>query len=200
MSNLRNLRVYLAVFVFLLLLWVIIPSCSVIRLQRLKNCEFTFERLEDLSIAGVNIKKLESINDLSFSNGAKILAALSSGTLAADFRIVVAVSNPNKAEALMETFEYKVLLDDKEVLNGNSKDRTVIPGNGKAELSVSAKLNIAELLHNKSLNELVELAKEMKSGNGFSDRIKLKIKPNIRVGKKDLKYPGFIDIRIGSGK
>ncbi len=165
-------------------------------MEKLKNCEFRIERIDNISVDGINMRNIHSISDLGMANAAKLIGDLSSGSLLSEFSIFVSVNNPNKELAAMEKFEYIILLDDKETVSGNSNDRVEIPGNKSIEFPVSARVNLSELLKQNSMSAIMDLANTLNKENAIGKRVKIKVKPYIRIGKKVMKYPGFIEIKI----
>jgi hypothetical protein len=196
MSNLRILPRKLTALACILFISALIQCSSLLQVEKLKNCEFRLERIEGMSIDGININRVHSINDLGIINAAKILKNLSKGSLSSEFTIIISVNNPNKSAAAMEKFEYSVMLDENEVITGSLNDRMEILANKSIEFPLSATVNISKLLKQNSFAELMELANSLSNKNAIEKRVRIKVKPYIRIGKKTLKYPGFIEIKI----
>ena len=196
MSNLRILRLTLIPLACILFISTLFQCSSLLQIEKLKNCEFRLERIEGMSIDGINLSRMRSFNDLGFINATKILQDLSKGFLPSEFTIIFSVSNPNKTMASMEKFEYIIMLDETEIVTGSSNDRIEIPANGSTEFTLTAKADISKLLKQNSIAALMELANSMNKENAIENRVRIKVKPYIRIGKKLLKYPGFIEIKI----
>jgi LEA14-like dessication related protein len=196
MSNLSILRRTLIALSCILFISILIQCASILQMEKLKNCEFRLERIEGMNIDGIDMSKIHSINDLGIVNASKIITDLSKGALLSEFTIIISVNNPNKSMAAMEKFEYLIMLDDKEVVTGSSNDRVEIPANKSIEFPLSAKTNLSELLKQNSITALMELANTLNKENTIAKRVKIKVKPYIRIGKKLLKYPGFVEIKI----
>jgi LEA14-like dessication related protein len=196
MSNLSILRRTLTALFCILFISILMQCASILQMKKLKNCEFRLERIEGMNIDGVEMSKIHSINDLGIANITKILGDLSNGSLISQFSIIIKVNNPNESMAAMEKFEYLIFLDDKQVIAGSSMDRVEIPANMTIEFPLSAKMNLSELLKQNSITALMDLANTLNKENTIAKRVKIKVKPSIRVGKKLLKYPGFIEIKI----
>jgi hypothetical protein len=196
MSNLRILRLTLIALNCILFISMLIQCSSLLQIEKLKNCEFRLERIEGMNIDGININSVHSFNDLGIINATRILQDLSKGSLPSEFKIMISVSNPNKSVAAMEKFEYIVMLDENEVVTGSLNDRIEIPANKSIEFPLSARADISKLLKQNSIAALMELANSLSKENTIEKRVRIKVKPNIRIGKKLLKYPGFIEIKI----
>jgi hypothetical protein len=196
MSNLRILHRSLIALAVILFISSIIQCNSLLQIERLKNCQFRIERIEGTKIDGIEMNKFHSMNDLGFINTTKILQDLSKGSLSSDFEVIISVNNPNKSLASMEKFEYIVMLDKDEVISGSLNDRIEIPADKSIEFPISASVNISKLIKQNSVSALMELANTMSKGNTIQNRVKIKVKPYIKIGKKSLKYPGFIEIKI----
>jgi hypothetical protein len=196
MSNLSILRRTLIALSCILFISILIQCASILQMEKLKNCEFRLERIEGMNIDGIDMRKIHSINDLGIVNATKIISDLSKGSLISEFTIIISVNNPNKSMAAMEKFEYLIMLDDKEVVMGSSNDKVEIHANKNIEFPLSAKTNFSELLKQNSITALMELANTLNKENTIAKRVKIKVKPYIRIGKKLLKYPGFVEIKI----
>jgi len=196
MSNLSILYRKLAALACILFLSVLIQCSSLLEVEKLKNCEFRLERLESMKIDGIKISKFHSINDLGIMNATKILQDLSKGSLSSEFDVILNVNNPNNSMASMEKFDYMVLLDENEVITGSLNDRIEIPANKSIEFPLSASVNVSKLTKQNTISELMELANSLSDKNAIEKRVRIKVKPYVRIGKKALKYPGFFDIKL----
>jgi len=196
MSNLSILPRTLTAFLCILFLSVMFQSCSLFRMAQLKNCDFQVERIESINLDGVNIRKIHSISDLGMANAARILSDLSKGSLNSDFAIILSVKNPNKSAAVIEKFDYLILLDDKEAVSGSSNTKIDIPADKQVEFPLSARANLSQLLSQNSITALLDLANSLSKENTISKRVKIKVKPYISIGKKYLKYPGYVLIKF----
>lgn len=196
MSKLRILLRKLVAPVLILFISAHFQCSSLRQMEKLKNCEFRIERIEGTNIDGIAIRKFQSVSDLGIMNAAKILQDLSKGSLTSEFSVIISVNNPNNSAALMEKFEYIVMLDENEVITGSLNDRIEIPANKSIEFPLSASVNISKLIKQNSIGALMELANSLNKGSAVQNRVKIKIKPSIKIGKKTLKYPGFIEVKI----
>jgi len=196
MSNLSNLPRTLTAFAGILFISLLIQCSSILQMEKLKNCEFRIERIDNINVDGIEMRNIHSINDIGLANAAKLIGDLNKGSLLSEFSIIISVNNPNKEMAAMEKFEYIILLDDKETVTGSSNDRVEIPGNKSIEFPVSARVNLSELLKQNSMSAIMELANTLNKENAIGKRVKIKVKPYIRIGKNVMKYPGFIEIKI----
>lgn len=196
MSKLSILNRKLAALACILFISALIQCSSLLQVEKLKNCEFRLERLEGMNIDGIKIAKFHSINDLGIMNATKILQDLSKGSLSTEFNVILSANNPNQSMAYMEKFDYIVLLDEKEVITGSLNDRIEIPANKSIEFPLSASVNVSKLINQNSVGELMELASSLNNMNAIEKRVRIKVKPYVRIGKKALKYPGFFEIKL----
>jgi LEA14-like dessication related protein len=196
MSNLRILRLTFIAIASILFLSTLLKCSSFLQLKKLKNCQFRLERIEAMNVEGIDINHIHSLNDLGIINASKILQKLSNGSLQSELTVIISVNNPNESLAAMEKFEYSVLLDANEIVTGSLNSRIEIPANKKIEFPLSAKIDISKLLKQNSISALLEIANSFSTESTNQKRIRIKVKPYIRIGNKLLKYPGFVEIKI----
>lgn len=188
---------------FLIIFILLIPvfhSCDVMQqasqLRALTRCEFKLENVTGLELAGVDIQEVESLQDLSLSEYAKITTAFIGGSVPLDFDLNVAVLNPNKTTAAMNEMDWILYIDDIEVTKGRFDQRIVIPGNGGTEIfPIALTIDLLEVLSGDSRDAVLNFAFNLAGNSERPTQLMLKAKPTIYVGNNSIEYPGYIKIR-----
>jgi hypothetical protein len=178
-------------------------SCAYLKeLSALKQCEFRYGLLENPVLAGVNIQNIHEPEDLSLKDMGQVAGSIFRGKLPLAFTIYVEVQNPNTETASLNKLEYIAFIDDAQIAGGEVNKRIEIPARGIASVPVEIQTDIIGILQKEPRNALINFALNLADASNKPTRIGLKIKPYIRVGDKDLVYPGYIRIRheFGTGE
>lgn len=173
-----------------------LSSCRYLReLSSLSKCDFQLSEVDSFIFAGISLDEIDSYNDLKIIQIGKITKALADDNLPLSFRLHVAVSNPNPVPAAVNMIEYIVFIDDIEIAQGALTTRVDIPPHGISDIPLGVTFNLPDVFKKESLLALFNLALNLSDYGDRPTRISLKIKPSIKAGKKDLIYPGYINVK-----
>jgi hypothetical protein len=193
------MRVVLSVLSMIFLL----TSCSVyetmVNLSRLK---FKLGDVNNFTISGINLsnkKILQDFNPLEILNLTQLIA---SGKLPASLTLNVEAKNPNdgsggypKTDATLKSFPWRLLIDQTETISGNIGSPVSVPGTGEiTNIPLTMNIDLIEILGNKGLDNLVNLALALGGQQGSSARIALYATPTVSSPLGDIKYPGELKI------
>jgi hypothetical protein len=175
-------------------------SCDVLEqaseMTRLSKCEYRLHAVDNIRLAGIDIKDMENYEELSFLQIAKLSAAVASNDLPLSFRLDVQGRNPNQGKAAMNSLDWILYIDDIEMTRGILNDRVEIPPNGGvANIPLSISVDLMQALSGKSGNALLNFGFNLAGAGNEPTRILLKAKPTVYVGGKPIEYPGYINIR-----
>lgn len=166
------------------------------QIKALENCRYRIVSAENLSVAGADVKKIVSGQDINLAS----LPGLAFGLLRRDVpfraRLNMEISNPSGNLAAINQFEYKVLINKQELANGFVNQQVSIPAGQSVVVPVDLNVNVYQFISNQKV--MSEISDFLRGGaNGGSERkglVTLKIRPSIMVGGVLVKYPGFISI------
>jgi len=170
----------------------------------IKNAErlkFKLGSVDKFSLGGVKLKNINSISDLNLIDAGKILAAFTAGNLNASFDVNLIAKNPDtpggskESSSLIKALDWRLLIDDKDVIDGSIDKPITIPGVGQqVTIPIPVKVDFAELFGNGGYENLVNLALAIGGKSGNSSRLKLKIQPTIDTFLGGISYPGEITV------
>ena len=183
-----------------LMMWLIVSCAYLKELSALKQCDFRYGTLENPALAGVNIEDIKDIEDLGFRDMGMVAQSIFKGKLPLTFTINVEVQNPNSKTASLNRLEYIALIDKVQIAEGEVNKRIEIPAGGIASVPVEIETDIIRILQKDSRNALINFGLNLADASKKPTRVKLMIKPFIRIGNKDLEYPGYIKIRQEFGE
>ncbi len=170
----------------------------------IKNAErlkFKLGSVDKFSLGGVKLNNINSISDLNLIDAGKILAAFTAGNLNASFDVNLIAKNPDtpggskESSSLIKALDWRLLIDDKDVIDGSIDKPITIPGVGQqVTIPIPVKVDFAELFGNGGYENLVNLALAIGGKSGNSSRLKLKIQPTIDTFLGGISYPGEITV------
>jgi len=190
----KSTHLYFTVIIFT---GLVLNSCAYLKeLSALADCDFRMSTLEDPLLAGVDISSISSIEALSIEQTGKIAKNILLGDLPLSFILNIEVKNPNPVNASLNRMEYIVFIDELQAAAGAVEERIEIAAfGGISTIPVRVETNLMELLKKESRNTLINFGLNLADASNRPTRVSIKVKPYIRVGTKDLEYPGYITVK-----
>jgi len=183
--------------IFVIITVVSLVSCGVInRMKSFSKCDFKLKSIENINLAGVKIKDLNSIDKLNFFELAKIAAAYSSKNLPLSLTVNIFATNPNTSPAAMTKMDWILNIDSTQVANGTLNKRIDVPANGgSTTFPVEIKTDLMKFLNGQLLESLQNLGIGLSgSNNKTNSRISFKVKPYITIAGVSIPYPNYYTI------
>ncbi|MFQ3599182.1 MAG: LEA type 2 family protein [Chloroherpetonaceae bacterium] len=193
----------------LVLLMLIVESCSVLRqLQEMKNfarCEFRLSTVENIRLAGINVQRIKSTRDLTLTDGARFALALTQPQLPLNLTLNVEVKNPNAETASLNRLEWRLFIDDVELLNSLVEEKVSIAGSGGVStLPLQVSVDLKKALSGRSAEAIGNFALNLAGEGNTPTRFMLRVKPTIDVLGVPIEYPDYFDVKMeftsGMGK
>jgi hypothetical protein len=177
--------------------------CQTIReISNLRNVRFVIDRVADVRLAGVDVQRLRSYEDLSVTDIARLGRALARNEFPLDFQLHLTAENPpdNSVQARLVNLDWTLLLDDKETISGVFDGNIVLPPGEPTDVPIGVTLNLVDFFEH-GVRDLVELALAVSGQGGEPTRIKLQATPTIDTALGPIRYPQPITIvsrQVGS--
>lgn len=196
----KNHKSLLSIFLFFLLIHF---GCSGISetIENAKRLKFKLGKVDKFSLAGVKLNNINSLKDLNFVDGAALLAGFAGGKMNASFTVNLIAKNPDYAggskesSSLIKSLDWRLLVDDKDVLNGEINTPITVPGVGKeTTIPIPVNIDFHKLFADGGYENLINLALAIGGKSGTSSRLTLKIKPTIDTFMGGITYPGEIEV------
>jgi hypothetical protein len=178
-------------------------GCSVYEtLVNLSRLQFKMSEAEQVQVAGISVEGKNSIGDFSAMDILKFTQAVISGSMPVTFTLPIEAKNPNdgtggyqKTNATIESFPYRLHINEKEVLTGNIQNPVSVPGTGEITIiPLTVSFDIVQLFENGSYEDMVNLALKLAGENNDPSTISLYAKPSVGTAIGPIEYPG--DLRI----
>ncbi len=205
--RMKNLAIsFLSASLFLM---VLVEGCSVLRqLQEMKNfarCEFRLSTVENITLAGINVQRVKSTRDLTLADAARFALALTQPQLPLNLTLNVEVKNPNAETASLNRLEWRLFIDDVELLNSLVEEKVSVAGNGGVStLPLRISVDLKKALSGRSGEAIGNFALNLAGEGNTPTRFMLRVKPTIDVLGVPVEYPDAFDVKMeftsGMGK
>jgi len=169
-------------------------------MKRLGKCEFEYKEMVNVDLAGVKMDNIKNISGIGFVNAAILAKGYLAGDLPMTATALIEVQNPNSKKAAINKLEWKLKLDGIEVSQGKICDRFEVEGDGTAELPIDLDLNLGEVLKGENKTSLLNFVLNLTNAGVAPSRLEIFVKPSVKVGNKQIPYPGFIKVKTKVGK
>lgn len=190
---------------FIALGLMMLSGCTLLeqasQVNTLRKCEFYLQKTSHLTIAGVEMEGKQEWSDFSFGEAMQLTMALSGDELPAAIRVHLLAENPNNKTAGMNKLSWKLFIDDALMTTGLLDEGfTIAPNGGQTEIPLDVQFDLRKLFAGDSGKALMNLIAGMTGGSSQSSEVAMKLSPSIRVGNRELQYPGEITVRHSVGK
>ena len=166
-------------------------GCQTLReIAALRNVAFAIDRVTNARLAGVDVQRLQSYEDLSPGDVLRLGRALLKKELLLDFQLHLTAENPpdNPVQARLVKMDWTLLLDDRETISGVFDDSIVLPPGQPTDVPIPISLNLIDFFEH-GVQDLVELALSVAGQGGEPKRIKLQATPTIDTQLGPIRYP-----------
>ena len=159
------------------------------------KCDFRMKSVTDTRLAGVNIQQIKSFSQLNLFQVGNLTKAYLGGNVPLEFLLNIEGKNPNTADATMASFDWILLIDDRQMVSGTNNHEYHIPANGGTEtIPLKVSVNLLDVLNNETKDALLNFGFNLADAGNKPTRVGLKLKPTINVGGVPITYPGYIDL------
>lgn len=171
-------------------------GCQTLReIAALRLVDFAIDSVTDARLAGVQIERLRSYEDLSATDILRLSRALATQEFPLEFRLNIAAENPadNQVQARLVRMGWTLLLEDRETISGTLNESYVIPSGQTTTIPLTIQLDLVDFF-DRNLQDLVNLALAAAGQGGEATNVKLQARPTIDTPLGEMDYPGEITI------
>ena len=173
-----------------------VAGCQTLQqIANLRNVSFALDRVTEARLAGVDINRIRSYEDLSAQDVLRLGSAVAQQELPLAFALHLDAENPpeNEVDARMVRMDWTLLLDDRETISGIFDQNILLPPGEPTDVSIPMQLDLVNFFNN-GARDLIELALAVSGQGGSPKRIKLQATPTIDTVIGPIKYPNPITI------
>ena len=177
-------------------------SCATLQeIVALRNVDFSLDRVSDLRLAGIDLARIRTYDDLSFTDAGRLVLAVSQKRLDMDFQLHLLAENPadNTTDARLVKLDWILLIQDRETLTGVFDGDVRLPPGEPTDVPITIRMNLVEFFDG-SAQDLVELALSLVGQGGEPKEVALRASPVVETPIGPIRYPQPITIlsrRVG---
>lgn len=184
---------------FFSVLALTVVGCGVNRqaqqLKALEDCTYKIVSADQILVAGTDVKKLINEGNINLASMPGIALGMLRKDIPLKAQLNLEINNPTQNLAAINDFEYKVLINNQQLVEGFVNQLVSIDPGASVTVPVNLNSNIYPLISDsKVMNDIIGF---LQGGAGGPERkgiLTIKIRPSIKVGNQLVKYPGFITI------
>jgi hypothetical protein len=160
----------------------------------LRQVDFDLAGVGEARLAGVELERLRSYEDLGPLDLARMFEAVARGTLPLELRLDVLAENPTgNPEARLLALDWTFFLQDRETVSGGLPDAVLIPAGGSSTFPLQVRLDLLEFFQG-TLPDLVNLALSVAGQEAPPTQVRLEAVPIVSTPLGPIRYPGTITI------
>jgi hypothetical protein len=175
---------------------IAIQGCQTLReIAALRLVDFAIDNVTDARLAGVQIERLRSYEDLSTTDIFQLGRAVAGQELPFRFNLNIAARNPdeNDVQARLVRMDWTLFLEDRETISGILDQNLVFPPGQTTIFPVTIEVDLVDFF-DRNLRDLVELALSVSGQGGEPKNVSLRAIPTIDTPLGEMEYPRPITI------
>ena len=185
------------------LLVFILASCSVYEtFVNLTRLQFKLGKVSNFELNGINLSNKKAMSDFSPLEILNISGMFATGKFPVSFILNVDAKNPNdgtggykSTDATIQSFPWRLLIDDKETVTGNISQPISVPGTGEVTtIPIKIQMDLIEFFQNEGYQSLINLALTLGGENGSTSKLTLYADPVVNTPLGNISYPGELKI------
>lgn len=170
---------------------------QVVGLANLANCEYNLKDVTNLTIAGINVKKLSN-GQVSAADVLNLTSALTSKKIPMAMDVNINVKNPTESNAQMTAMDWILDIDNKQFAQGNSAKNITINKKKTTVVPLGVNTDLYSMFSKDGINSLKNFVGSFKK-DGTSSKVGLRIKPSLNVGSYTVPMPNYIKVEKTTG-
>ena len=179
-------------FTLSLVLILFLSSCATLQQAiDLSAVKFTFDRVSSVRVAGIDLMKINDIDELNMFQVARATLAVSRENLPLDLTVLVKTENPliNRVAATLVSMDWTLMLDGRETISGTLNERVRLPAGQAQTIPLKLSLNMFKFFNEKNALDMLDLALAFAgSGGSIPKGVALKITPTIDTPLGPMRY------------
>jgi hypothetical protein len=184
------------IVVALLIIVLTYPACDILQqMMTFTKCEFKMNSLTNARLVNIDVQNKKSISDFTLIDAANLTKSLVTNKFPLTFDLNIEVKNPNTTPASMQKMEWRVFLDDIQIVEGVMDQRVAIEPGASQIIPLQVAVDLKEVFTKESKDALINLGLNLADAGGYPTRVKLDIKPTVYVGSFALAYPGYFTLK-----
>lgn len=171
---------------------LLFASCSLIQdlakqisgIANLANCEYTMTGVNNVSVAGVNLKKISN-GQVSAADVVTLSAALLQKSLPLSMDVNVNVKNPTDHDARLSTMDWALDIENTQFATGMVNQNRTIGAKKNSTVPLAVGTDIYRLFSKNGIESVKKFAGSFKN-DGTSSKVALRIRPHVKIANMDM--------------
>ena len=196
----KKLILSISVAVSLIFGSIIYSSCTfldnvatnVASIANLLNCEYSLNNVDNIAIAGVNLKNVSN-GQISASDVVSLVSAITAKSVPLTMNVNINVKNPTDRSATLSRMDWALDVAETQAFATGATTKSYAINAGKTtSVPLGVSTDIFKVFSEGGINSLKTFASSFKEGK--SDQLGLRIRPSIEVAGQTLKSPEYITV------
>jgi hypothetical protein len=182
--------------ILVLVLIGLAAGCATLKeVAALRHVDFHIDHVSDMNLAGIDLTRVHSYQDLGYLDVAKLGVVVATGELPLEFLLHVRADNPasNPVAARLVKMEWMLFLRDRQTISGVFDENLVIPPGEPTDVPIVIQLDLLEFF-DESAKDLVDLALAVAGWGDTPRDISLRVTPTIDTPLGPIRYPEPITV------
>lgn len=174
-----------------------IVGCTVSKkISLLENCRYEIESADSIFLVGKDITQTIKTGVFDMGSIPELAIGLFRKNIPLKARINLGIHNPGSGNIELNQFDYIISFKGQELANGTTARKIIIDPNKSTTVPLMVNTNIYSILSDRTTrNEIIDYMRGTEYSKGSQKSIiNIRIRPSIRIGKKLIKYPSYINI------
>jgi len=166
-------------------------------LKNFSSCNFSLKKVNVISVAGVNVAKAKKISDLSMNDYLMLAKKAFGKDLPSQLKFTINAYNPGTKRAHVNGMDWELYLKGELYSRGTINTPVEVLPQHKTTFDVITTFNLFEIIHSKSLPQLLQVIFQKDKSINLSDLdALLKVKPWYSTGSTVKRFPTYIKIKL----
>ncbi len=189
---------------FIVGLLLLLASCATLKqAMAIPEVKFSFDRISEARIAGVDMMAVQSLSDLNFMQLANISMAISRNQVPMDLTVFIKTENPvvNQFAQALVALDWTLVLDGRDTIKGTLNERVPLPSGQIQNIPLQLSFNMTNFFTGDNATDMLDLAMAFAGNAGQVPKgVALKITPTIETPFGPVKYKEMlIEPKLGKG-
>lgn len=173
-----------------------VGACATLQqIAQLRHVDFDLRGMTDVVLAGVELDRIRSYEDLSVRDIGRLALAVSRKDMPLEFVLDVGALNPadNEVDARMTRMDWTLFLDDRETVSGVVEEDFVLPPGEPRVLPIGISLDLYDFFDG-GAEDLTDFVLSLVGEGGQAREVALRATPVIDTPLGPIRYPRPVTI------
>lgn len=175
---------------------LVVGACATLQqIAQLRNVDFDLRGMTNVVLAGVELDRIQSYEDLGVRDIGRLALAVSRKDMPLEFILDVGALNPadNEVDARMTRMDWTLFLDDRETVSGVVEEDFVLPPGEPRVLPIGIRLDLYDFFDG-GAEDLTDFVLSLVGEGGQAREIALRATPVIDTPLGPIRYPRPVTI------